>query len=343
MVFVPATAPQDRVRVRVTARKARFWEAEVVQVISPSPHRRQPPCPVALRCGGCTWQHIDYAEQIRQKEKILRDSLRGLKDFAELPFLAAPSEFHYRNRIQLQVQDGRFGFFAQRSRRLVEIKECWIAETDLNARLRQLTEADLRGVQRLELAITEDDQVRQWSAQRDPSLALFSQVNRAQNEVLRRLVAQLAQELQSKPAWIMDLYSGSGNLAEPLQSAFPGVPLTAVELSKASVQRGRQRFPKMQWKDGDVAEVLAHLSPRSGPGLIVLDPPRPGCEREVLSQIERHSPAGIVYVSCNPSTFARDVQRLQEKGRFKLLKVQGLDMFPQTEHVELVASLCAVT
>ncbi|MGE0527163.1 MAG: class I SAM-dependent RNA methyltransferase, partial [Bdellovibrionales bacterium] len=337
VVFVPQTAPQERIRARVTAKKSRFWEAELVEVLSPSPSRRVPPCAVAGRCGGCSWQHVVYSVQVEQKSKILRESLRKLHGFEWLPFLEAPSEFHYRNRIQLQLRGGKKGFFALRTRDLIPIESCTIAEEILNDEMRTLEPADLAGHQRLELALTEEGRVMRHAGNRDPETAVFAQVNRDQNEVLKRRLVDL---VQIAPDWIMDLYSGSGNLTYPLRDRFLGVPITAVEGSREAVARGRMRAPDVEWFAGDVERILSRLKERPGQGLVVLDPPRTGASQHVLQDLARLRPRQILYVSCKPMTFARDALRLCGLGEYRLEKVQGLDMFPQTEHVELLASLC---
>lgn len=336
VVFVPGTAPGDRVRVRVTERKPRFLEAELLEILEPSPHRRTPPCPVANRCGGCSWQHVNYDEQVRQKEKILRDSLRRVQPAEWLAFLKAPEEFHYRNRIQLQIQNGKRGFFSKRSRDLVEVEKCWIAEPGLNEKIRSLTAQETGDARKVEIALTEAGDVTATAGERDPHAALFSQVNRAQNKVLQERVLEL-----SRPGaeWVMDLYAGSGNLTLPLAARFPDAHVTGVELSRVSVERARAKDSRIEWHAGDVAAVLKRFKPPAGAGLIVVDPPRTGCESEVIQQLMRLRPRQIVYVSCNPSTFARDAERLSS--HYQLEKVQGLDMFPQTEHVELIASFRA--
>jgi tRNA/tmRNA/rRNA uracil-C5-methylase (TrmA/RlmC/RlmD family) len=100
-------------------------------------------------------------------------------------------------------------------------------------------------------------------------------------------------------------------------------------------------LPDVEWISGDVGGVLRKQTRRSGAGLIVCDPPRTGLDSAAVAEILRHAPAQILYVSCNPTTFARDAQRFQPA--FRLEHVRGLDMFPQTEHVELIASLRAAT
>lgn len=343
VIFIHGTAPGDRVRARVTACKPRFLEGEVVELLEPGPARRAPPCPVAGRCGGCSWQHVDYSVQIEQKEKILRDALRKIAKIQPLnwrPFLKAPSEFHYRNRIQLQLRNGRKGFFAARSHDLVEFQNCWIAEEKLNARMGELRDADLQGLRRIELAVQMDGDVAVMAEERDPEAALFSQVNTAQNHVL---IKTLIAAIDFTPDWILDLYCGAGNLTLPLAEKFPQAKIFGVELSRASIERAERRHPGVNWQAGDVARVLSTMAPLKGKGLIVLDPPRMGCAPEVIDQVRRQSPSQIVYVSCNPTTFARDAERLVANGRFAVESVQGLDMFPQTEHVELICSLRAAT
>jgi 23S rRNA (uracil1939-C5)-methyltransferase len=273
---------------------------------------------------------------VEQKQGILESSLRGLRklnDFKVLPLLAAEEEFNYRNRIQIQVRGGKFGFFAKGTNDLVEVRECWISDPEINVRLRALTAADAAGATRVELALLQSGGVSAVGGRRAPEIAVFAQVNRAQNEVLK---SHVLAAIHGRPQWIFDLYAGSGNLTEPLAAQFVSSSITAVELSRSAVERATVRA---DWRVGDVGKVLAQMAVPPGDGLIVLDPPRNGCETNVTDQLIRFRPKQIVYVSCNPSTFARDAERMVKSGLYALEAVQGLDMFPQTEHVELIASL----
>jgi 23S rRNA (uracil1939-C5)-methyltransferase len=337
VVFVPDTAPGDVVEVEITEQKPRFALAKMTRLIEPSPRRRAPPCPLFGRCGGCAWQHVAYEEQVRQKEKILRDTLRKvekLQPFEWRPLIPAPSEFHYRNRVQLQVRGGAVGFFSRGSRDLVPVEQCLIAEAGINDRIRTLT-AEQKRSSRIELAVKPDGSTVTMLDERDPHEALFSQVNSAQNETVIRLMMEAA---DFQPDWIFDLYCGSGNLTVPLSTRFSATSITAIDLSRASIQRA-PKLNNVEFRAGDVGALLGALKPRNGSGLVVMDPPRTGCHKKVVEQLLRFKPRLIVYISCNPSTFARDVERLIEGGAYRLRAVQGLDMFPQTEHVELVASL----
>ena len=167
VVFVPGTAPGDVVRVRLVADRRGHHEAEVRELVAPSPLRRVPPCRFVPECGGCTWQHVDYPAQLAAKERILRELLAriGRFDPARLdlrPIVASP-EWAYRQRITLRVDgEQRMGFYQHHSRRLVEIDACRIANRAVNAHLAAAREW-LRGVsttvRRVEIASSHAERV----------------------------------------------------------------------------------------------------------------------------------------------------------------------------------------
>jgi len=130
-VFVPMTAPGDRVVCRVVRSKASYSEAELVDVVDSSEHRRDPPCPYFGSCGGCQWQHLSYPSQSHWKEKIFFDQLLRSKVASEeclAPIVSAPDEWHYRNRVQFKCHmTGKglvIGFYRPGSHSVVEIKRC---------------------------------------------------------------------------------------------------------------------------------------------------------------------------------------------------------------------------
>ncbi|MDF1615378.1 class I SAM-dependent RNA methyltransferase [Desulfurivibrio dismutans] len=137
-VLVPGVLPGEEVRVRVRRRHRRFLEAELQEHLRPAPARRQPPCPFYGRCGGCDLQHALYPAQLAIKQQILEELLQRVGLAAQvLPRLAAPlaapAEFNYRQRIRLQVEQGRAGFFQSGSRQLQPISTCLLARPEINA------------------------------------------------------------------------------------------------------------------------------------------------------------------------------------------------------------------
>lgn len=141
VVFVPGTVPGDEVEVVLDEEKKNYATGHVLTLRQPSPQRRSPPCPYVPRCGGCPWQHVTYAEQLRAKEDIVREQMRRIGGIAEppiLPIIPSPQEWHYRHRIRLRAEENaRLGFYQASSHELVEIESCLIAGEDITAALRE--------------------------------------------------------------------------------------------------------------------------------------------------------------------------------------------------------------
>jgi 23S rRNA (uracil1939-C5)-methyltransferase len=139
VIMVAGTVPGDHVTARVTESKGSYAFAELVDITQPSTQRRQPPCPYVGACGGCQWQQIDYPAQLTAKQQSVEDALQRigkLEDFALLPIVAAPREFHYRRRIRLHRGDNRqVGFSRSASHDLIEIDGCEIAAEPINRAL----------------------------------------------------------------------------------------------------------------------------------------------------------------------------------------------------------------
>lgn len=134
--FVTGAAPGDRVRARVTRKRKRMVEAEVVEVIRPGPSRVAAPCPVADRCGGCDWQHVEYKAQTEAKRQILVDAFERSAKLNDPPVAAvipSPDPYGYRNRIRLHVDKKRLCYFERGSRRPVEVRDCLIADDRVRA------------------------------------------------------------------------------------------------------------------------------------------------------------------------------------------------------------------
>ena len=139
VVFVPGTVPGDEVTVRLAEEKKTYATGQLVALRRPSSQRRHPPCPYVTRCGGCPWQHVAYAEQLRAKEAAVREHLRrigGMPDPPLLPIIPSPQEWHYRHRVRLRADDNlRLGFSGARSHALVEITSCAIAADGIERNL----------------------------------------------------------------------------------------------------------------------------------------------------------------------------------------------------------------
>jgi 23S rRNA (uracil1939-C5)-methyltransferase len=168
----------------------------------------------------------------------------------------------------------------------------------------------------------------------------FFQTNSAQAERLVELVKTLAGDVAD--AEVVDVYCGVGLFSLALAAA--GARVTGVEIVEAAVEAARRSatdngLGSLEFHAGDARKVLAEVLPAGlAPKVLVLDPPRAGAGGKVMRRIARACPQRIVYVSCNPTTLARDLVELGPFG-YQIAAVQPIDLFPQTYHVETVVAL----
>ena len=165
----------------------------------------------------------------------------------------------------------------------------------------------------------------------------FFQVNLEQNQTLIQTVLQFSEVNEEEK--VLDLYAGVGNLTLPL--AMGAKEVLGIEENRTAIEDARFNAEKngirnCEFIHGKVEDVLKHWK-RENPDLVVLDPPRTGC-KTILDQVVRLKPKKIVYVSCEPTTFSRDLRLFSERG-YSLQKLSLIDMFPQTYHMEVVGLL----
>src|SRR5579862_7599471 len=140
VILTPFVLPGEVVRAETDRAKNDLWRGRLMEVQQPAPSRTTPDCPYFQRCGGCQYQHIDYAFQLEQKREILREVLQrvGKIEFAGEIGIISGEPWQYRNRVQLHLQDGQVGYFGQHTRDLVAIDHCPIASPKLNETIAKL-------------------------------------------------------------------------------------------------------------------------------------------------------------------------------------------------------------
>ncbi len=135
VVFVAGALAGEKVRAHLTRVKRDYAEAQAQEILSPSPQRVEPACPLYGRCGGCDLMHLDYPAQVEAKAAWVRRALWRLDHLPEAQVLASPLAWGYRNRLRLQVREGRLGFFARGGHQLVEVAACPVAAPAANLML----------------------------------------------------------------------------------------------------------------------------------------------------------------------------------------------------------------
>jgi 23S rRNA (uracil1939-C5)-methyltransferase len=330
-VFVPRSAPGDRVRARVTESRARFARAEIVALVTPGPSRREPPCPYYGRCGGCSWLHLDEAEQLRARVEIARAALERIGGRAGLPeieVIASPRALGYRARARVAHEAGKLGFRARASREVVDVERCAVLDPSTQAALERLRASPPRNAGETELAGAAELAVG------GRQLALAPGVFFQANAALWERWAAAVLELCGRGERAVELYCGVGFYTAGLAERFARV--TALEgVREAAACAARNARAEI------VCEAAERWAPRhlarSRPELVLLNPPRVGCHKNVSAALAACGAARIVYVSCEPATLARDLALVGV--RFRIARLVLIDALPQTHHVELVAQL----
>lgn len=340
VVFIPRTLSGEKVRARVVREKKGYAEAELVEVLEPSPKRIAPICPVFGRCGGCAYQHADYAEQVRIKVKQVRDTLErigGLKDLPEVRAEAAATPYGYRNKITVHGgTQGEIGFFGPDGRTVVDVARCAIANPAVNDELHRLR----RSGRRPRHAAIEDSEARAGSPE-----GSFHQVN---TEMAGRLLAWAREQFAGAGTpRLLDAYCGAGFFAFGLGDLFAevcGLDRDTRAVAAATARAAREKRENLRFFAAPVEERLGWFfeGEQVGKTSVLVDPPREGLEPATAEALAKSGAPRLVYISCNPSTLARDLKKLAgEGGPYRVASLAAFDMFPQTASVEAGARLDA--
>lgn len=340
VIFVPNTCPGDVGLTQITKKKKSFAEAQLIELTTPSSERREPPCPVAKFCGGCDWQHISYPEQLRQKKKIIEDALKRvakLKEWPDFEVESSPKEYRYRNRIQVHYQKNQVGYYAKNSNSLIAIDDCLIADEKLTTRFDELKQASSKKVQRAEIRIIND----RAEILKTEKLVGFTQINTDQNEQMLQKVQDLV--TSSSQHEVIDFYCGQGNFSLPLARKLAQKKFTGVEINSAAIDKAKENSQSLENIDFICSDVLHFMKQTKikQPFLALIDPTREGCQKEFIENLAIQNVDSLIYISCNPSTWARDLALLNQfsEQQWKIESLSAFDMFPQTPHVEVVSLL----
>ncbi len=416
VVFVPLTAPGDKVDLTISENRKNYLRGTVNQFRQRSEHRVVPLCDYFGECGGCHWQHLSYEYELEAKTKILQETLARIGKIApdayECPLpIPSPKPYGYRCRLRLQgltQRTSELGFYKAHSREIIPISRCELASDFLNEIVKRLhtflnahdymlpfTEVQVLaspdqeeatvsfscpqkmdhemitdflkalkshipkvygvsfetvtdGEAQIECfgncalefdysfstALKEDDVSVRYRTQ----INSFSQVNPEQNRNLLKTIYDWAEP--SEDMIVLDLFCGAGNLSLPLARDVKKV--IGIESSSFAVEDARYNAERNGFANCDfrLASVYGSLDEQRGEGpvdLLIVDPPRKGA-KECIGDMVALEPSKILYVSCDPTTLARDLVLLSY-ARYRLNRVQLLDMFPQTYHVECVAEI----
>lgn len=361
-VFVSLAAVGDKVRVKINQVKGKTAFAEIVEVLEPSPDRTAPRCPYFGRCGGCDFQQLNYQAQLAAKIGIVRDCLTriGRIDYQkEIPIIGSPRDYEYRSRAQWHVntRKRKIGYFQRKSHDIIDVETCPILTPELEATLK-----DLR--QEIAWETFWSEMVEIESATAGGAVSVYSPeiiepteeiVFTAYGEAYRHdatsffqgnpfLIEALIEAALNGAAGEMaiDLYCGVGLFTLPLARKFQkvfGVEGYDKAIDYAEKNTEHAGLSNVEFSRENVSVWLTENQINlKNPDFLLLDPPRSGTDKETVEGILKLQPKQISYVSCEPSTLARDL-KIFCANDYLIEAITALDLFPQTHHVETVVRL----
>ena len=359
-LLVSLAAPGDHLRVQVEREQGNVLFASVVEVLTPSPVRVEPPCPYFGRCGGCDFQQLTYEAQLAAKADIIADCLHRIARVDPVPPITvhpSPNNWRYRVRATWQIDKEKreIGYYERGSRRVCDVEYCAVLMPELQQTLERVRATewaefppDLKHLDAVavennvslspafaefetnELSLRVGNEVYQYNAES------FFQINPA-------LLPEMVEFALSEAAGgdtAVDLYCGVGLFTVPLSRRFANV--VAVEANPVATRFARRNLANLtnaRVLTATVADWMrAHSRSMSDVDFILLDPPRAGAESVVVKGMLDLRPQRISYVSCDPATLARDLKKLISGG-YTIDSIAGFDLFPQTHHVETVVLL----
>lgn len=373
VVFVSDAIPGETVRAVITDdSKAKFWRADTVEVLSASDHRREHVWsaasidrPPAERAGGAEFGHIDLDHQRELKRRVLDDALTRMAGIAAdvtVEALAGNSDgTGWRTRVRLHVaEDGTVGPFAARSHRVIPVRDLPLATPGISAAAPLGTRVGRVAGPHIDIVATSSGDVLVLPAgKRSPLITEtvgerefqldargFWQVHEHAAQLLTSAVqAAIDPDAFDPSVPNLDLYGGVGLLAAAVGDRFGAdTRITSVESESAATGFATQNLAEWTGAHAVTARVDRYLARLPGGGdvyraaTIVLDPPRSGAGKLVVSQIAGLCPAQVIYVACDPVALARDIAQFALKG-YRLDGIRAFDLFPNTHHVEAVARL----
>lgn len=359
VVFVPASAPGDRLRVAVVQQKKQFLRTRIVEILEPATERVVPPCPhVAAGCGGCDWQHVSPAAQREMRVSVVADAVRRIAKLPDLDVGPGPelSPTAYRTTVRAAVDSGQAGYRLRRSNSIVTPDSCLIAHPRIEA---LLTEVDFGAAREVVLRVgarTGDALVHVVDGAADvelpPDVTLSTEAAPgAIHEIVgghrfkvsgpsffqcrpdgaEAMVELVADAIDSVDGPLVDAYAGVGLFGALLGQQRP---LIAVESAPSSVADAASNLPA----HAEIIECrVEDWAPRPA-GVVVADPARAGLGPAGAATLAATGASVMALVSCDAAAMARDLSLLIGHG-FRPEWSRVLDLFGHTSHVEVVTRL----
>ena len=357
IVFVRHSLTGERANVKITAVNSKFAFGDAIEILEKSKDRVNAPCKYAHPegCGGCDFQHIDPIAQLNLKKIVIQDQFKRIAKIEINPEIISKDSLgglNWRTRLNLAISENRkLGLHVHKSNKIVEIDECLIAveginkseifnkkwEYEDNIKISYSSDNDMN-ISQLGKNISGPDKLNEVVDDNKYYISpkSFWQSHKNAPSFILEQVLKFANIKEGER--VCDLYGGVGLFTLPISKILgENGEVHLIEVNRVCIADANEMFADVKnifIHHGTVEQKLGSIKKIN---TIILDPPRNGVSKQVINQMIEKKPQKIIYVSCNPSTLARDTKILIDNN-YTLTNIVGLDLFPMTHHIECVAS-----
>jgi len=370
ITFVENALPEEQVIIRLTKESKKFNEAEVLEYIMTSKDRVESPCPYFKECGGCELLNLSYENTCKYKKEKLENILSKYANIkTKVEIVKCSNHLNYRNKITLKVENGKYGYYASKTHKLIEIDKCLLAEPAINSFINDIDKLNIKNGEVI-IRSNYNSELLIWIKSKDkvkPNISYlkskhkivgillndqpiigdtsfieiinhqlftvsydsFFQVNR---DICSKLFNLINKHINDNET-ILDLYCGVGtlgiNASKNAKKAF-GIEIVKNAVLNAITNSKINKRDNIYYMLGKVEDNLSKINDKID--TIIVDPPRAGLDPKTKQTILDFKANKIIYVSCDPMTLARDLKELSSI--YNIKQVTSLDMFPYTEHIE---------
>ena len=392
VVFVPGVIKGEEGLIKINTIKKNYATGSLVKLIKQSDKRIESKCIYSSECGGCSYQHLLYSEELEIKQETVINAFKKIAGVnIELDNIIKSPLENYRNKITYKTNESNnelsFGYYKENSNNFINIDKCIIntqlsnrvitklrellkkenqnikeliirssnkenqiviylkCRNDLNSSFIELLTKEFPEIKGIVIKVNDEDKTiygtnyiedKIGSISYKININSFFQVNRFLTETLYQTAIL---NFLKKTDILLDAYCGSGAIS--LYAADKVKKVYGIEINKSSINDAIEnaklnKITNTEFILGDVTLKIKEI-PEKIDALIV-DPPRNGLDKKFINIITNKKIEKIIYISCNPSTLARDVKIFLEKG-YEIKVVKAIDMFPRTKHVETICKL----
>ena len=365
-IYIKNAVSKDKLEVKITRVNKKYLQGEIVKIVKESEDRVKPLCPYFPKCGGCTFWNVNINKENEIKENYIKRLFPNVK----VNTIISNNEINYRNKVTFHIHNGKLGYYQKNSNNLVIIEECLILNKEINKIKKYLETLDLTKVTEImirysnnydELLINFKGQLKDYNNLKkikniksiyinndlvygNPTIK--EKINNLEFligpnsffQINTNMIANLYNSIKNfitPSSSLLGLYCGTGTIGIYLNEYFEhilGIDIVKENIENAFLNKEINKIDNISFQHKDASSIENTYF-----DVVIVDPPRAGLGEKTKEHLLNINSKIIIYVSCNPNTLKKDIEKLKEK--YQLVEITPVNMFPKTEHIECVSVL----